>query len=211
MNTTAPALLGTHASQRCFRVFLRTLSRPGEPVALDDLEAVAAGPGALPLALADIDTAVAIVGNDEQASQICEATRSPLVPVPEAAIVALYAPTADLIGQCRRGSALAPERGAKVAIACNGFDPVLRAGPDQRGDDVGSGVAPAPGAGSVRLSLRGPGVKGSIGLSIRGVSPDVIGAVQEANRQFPEGLDTWFVSCDGNVVGVPRSNVIEVL
>ncbi len=197
---TGSLALSTHASQRCFRSLLQALANPGQLVTLEEPDAVAAGAAVIALALADIDTPVAIVGDEKLASEVSEATRAPLVPVGEARLVALLHPARQLVAQCRTGSAEAPELGAKVGLACSGLV-------------AGAGGEPGPEPNSpsgVTLVLEGPGVEGTRKVFIEGIEGDVFEAIATSNRHFPAGLDAWLVGPEGNVVGLPRSTRIEV-
>lgn len=199
--SSSPALsrhlaLSTHESQRCFRSLLEALANPGKIVRLNGREAAAAGAAVIALALADIDTPVAIAGDEKLAAEVSEATRAPLVPVAEARLVALMHPGPELVGQCQTGSAEAPELGAKVGLACS------RLAPAEEG-------APVP-AGAVELVLKGPGVPGARRLLVEGIGRDVFDAIAGANRDFPAGFDAWLVNPEGEVVGLPRSARIEV-
>jgi alpha-D-ribose 1-methylphosphonate 5-triphosphate synthase subunit PhnH len=189
-------VLSTHASQRCFRSLLDALAHPGKLVTLTEPEAVAAGAAVIALALADIETPVAVAGDEERAADVSEATRAPLVPVAEARLVALLHPTAELVGQCQTGSAEAPEHGSKVGLGCSRLTPA-------------EADAPAP-PGAVKLVLEGPGVPGTRRLFVEGIGRDVFDAVARANRDFPAGLDAWLVSAEGVVVGLPRSTRVEM-
>jgi alpha-D-ribose 1-methylphosphonate 5-triphosphate synthase subunit PhnH len=207
--------LPTHASQRCFRSLLEALANPGQVVTLEEPEAVAAGAAVIPLALADIDTPVAIVGNEILASEVSEATRAPLVPVAEARLVALLRPAPQLVGQCQTGSAEAPELGAKVGLACSRLVDGApdKPAPDEPAPDepAPDGPAPQPAAvPSVMLVLEGPGVEGARNVLVEGIGQDVFETISMANRHFPAGLDAWLVDTEGHVVGLPRSTRIEV-
>jgi alpha-D-ribose 1-methylphosphonate 5-triphosphate synthase subunit PhnH len=193
--------LSTHASQRCFRSLLQALANPGQVVTLEEPDAVAASAAVIPLALADIDTPVAVVGDEQLASEVSEATRAPLVPVGEARLVALLHPARQLVGQCQTGSAEAPELGAKVGLACTR----LAAG---QGEE--RALRPASLSG-VTIVLEGPGVEGTRNVSVEGIDRDVFEAIAAANRHFPAGLDAWLVDTEGHVVGLPRSTRTEVL
>jgi alpha-D-ribose 1-methylphosphonate 5-triphosphate synthase subunit PhnH len=188
--------LSTHASQRCFRSLLDAMANPGKVVTLNEPETVAASAAVVALALADIDTPMAIAGDEELAADVSEATRAPLVPVSEARLVALLHPSPELVGQCQTGSAEAPERGAKVGLRCSRVVP------------AGTRL-PAP-SGGVTLVLEGPGVPGTRRLVVEGLGRDVFDAVARANKDFPIGLDAWLVSMEGDLVGLPRSTRFEV-
>jgi alpha-D-ribose 1-methylphosphonate 5-triphosphate synthase subunit PhnH len=212
---TGSLVLGVHASQRTFRSLLDSLANPGKVLYLHEPAAVAAGAGVVALALADIDTPVAIVGDEELAAEVSESTRAPLVPVSEARLVGLVQPTAELVRQCPKGSALAPELGAKVGMACTR----LAADPQRAGEQLtggqSAGTAQAAlglgGVGNVVLQLRGPGVDGTRRVLVEGAGRELFEALSGANSAFPVGIDTWLVDKEGRLVGLPRSTTIEVV
>ena len=194
---TAPAAqrLSPFTSQAVFRVLLASLAQPGRVFQLPEaimrprtgLEAdQAVGPGIVPLALAVIGSKIAVPRAPDWAARICQATGASDADVPEASLVALYAPIdATAISELRRGSATAPEEGAKVGLAC---DTLIAGGP-----------------GDVTLELSGPGMPGRTRLGVDGVSRDVFDALRAVNGAFPAGIDTWLVDKRGQVAGLPRS------
>jgi len=66
---------------------------------------------------------------------------------------------------------------------------------------------------SLKLSLEGPGIDGIATLYVRGVSPDLLLALQARNAEFPLGLDTilTFVDSSGNpcVAALPRTTRVS--
>jgi len=105
-------------SQAVFRVLLESLARPGRvfqlPAQSDEV-----GPGIVPLALAVIGSKVAVAGAPEWPARICRATGAQPAGFEEASLVAIYGTAeAETITRLRRGSAAAPEDGAKVGLAC---------------------------------------------------------------------------------------------
>ncbi len=66
---------------------------------------------------------------------------------------------------------------------------------------------------ALKLSLEGPGVNGTTALYVRGVSPDLLLALQARNAEFPLGLDTilTFVDASGNpcVAALPRTTRVS--
>jgi alpha-D-ribose 1-methylphosphonate 5-triphosphate synthase subunit PhnH len=195
--SAAPAAqrLSPLTSQAVFRVLLGSLAQPGRVFQLP--EAVAwpetgpegaplIGPGIVPLALAVIGSKIAVAGAPEWEARICQATGAVAADIAEAALAALYQPTDPaLIWQLRRGSAGAPEDGAKVGLGC---DTLIANGP-----------------GEVTLELSGPGVPGHIRLGVDGVSSDTFDALRAVNTAFPAGVDAWLVDMRGQIAGLPRS------
>jgi alpha-D-ribose 1-methylphosphonate 5-triphosphate synthase subunit PhnH len=187
--TAPPALLArldALRSQAAFRVLLDAISRPGT---IHRLPAPWGG-AIVPLALAEVETTIAVVGDDDRAEQVRRATGATFAPLDEAELVACDGrQAAATVARLRRGSGLAPELGAKVGIDCR----ALR-----------------PDAGEVTLALRGPGVPGRAGLGVDGVPPGFFRGLAAANRDAPAGIDVWLVDRDGWVAALPRTCHVEV-
>jgi alpha-D-ribose 1-methylphosphonate 5-triphosphate synthase subunit PhnH len=180
------------ASAAVFRVLLQSLARPGSVLQLPATSSGPAagepGPGIVPLALAVIGATVAVVEGPPRGWQarICRATGASAAAIDDASLVAIYGTTdAGTISRLRRGSASAPEDGAKVGLACSGL---TEGGP-----------------GDVTLEISGPGVPGRARLGVDGVDREVFGALRAANSMFPAGVDVWLVDERGQVAGLPRS------
>jgi len=183
--------LDTFTSQRTFRALLTACAHPGRLVTLpDEVLTTRPAPLAVPLALADLGHRVAVVGTDSDrwGAHLTAATSCPLVPAEHAdLVVVLDGPTASLVGTLRRGSALAPEQGCRLVVACT-----------------------LDGDGGVSLALRGPGVPSVTNVRVGGVPRDVFEALADANRGFPAGIDTFLVTEGGHVAALPRSTTLEV-
>ncbi|HEY1734396.1 MAG TPA: phosphonate C-P lyase system protein PhnH [Acidimicrobiales bacterium] len=170
-------------SQAMFRLLLETLSRPGT---VGQLPLPGLGAAAVALALADVETSVAVCGDELWAERIVRATGASVATPEEAELVACCGPTdAAALRRLPRGTALAPELGAKVGIDCRH----LHAGT----------------AGETTLTLSGPGVPASTTLGVDGLGSDVFDAVRSANADFPAGIDVWLIDDDGRIAGLPRT------
>jgi alpha-D-ribose 1-methylphosphonate 5-triphosphate synthase subunit PhnH len=182
---TASDRLAPLMSQAVFRVLLESLARPGRvfqlPTVGDEV-----GPGIVPLALAVVGSKVAVAGAPEWQARICRATGAQPAGIEEASLVAIYGTAeTETITRLRRGSAEAPEDGAKVGLAC--------------------GALTEAGAAETTIELKGPGVPGRTLLGVDGVGREVFDALREANARFPAGVDVWLVDERGRVAGLPRS------
>jgi alpha-D-ribose 1-methylphosphonate 5-triphosphate synthase subunit PhnH len=182
--------LTPRASQAVFRVLLDSLAHPGQVLTLPEPEA---GPGIVPLALAVVGSRVAVLGDPVLQQAVCRATGAHPAAAEDASLVAICeaADAAAAIPCLRRGSALAPEDGAKVGLACRRLS--------------------ADGSGEVTLELSGPGVPGQATLGVDGLGAAAFGALREANALFPAGIDVWLVDTSGQLAGLPRSARLVVV
>jgi alpha-D-ribose 1-methylphosphonate 5-triphosphate synthase subunit PhnH len=176
-------------SQQVFRQILQAMSRPGQIVVLDPLPAAPAGLHrasiALCLALLDHDTPLWL-GDSVPAKarqHIAFHTGAPPAEMAAAAF-ALIADGNALpdLSLLPRGDAEYPERGATLIIQVAGFD------------------------GSRQHVLRGPGIDGTMELSVRGLSDNFWSVFAANQHRFPLGFDTILVH-DSSVVALPRSIV----
>ncbi|MGH9113290.1 MAG: phosphonate C-P lyase system protein PhnH [Acidimicrobiales bacterium] len=202
---TARARLGHRGSQLLFRSLLDALAHPGLPTRLPDDVAPGLPPALVTvLALADVDVPVAIIGDDRPSARHDEsaggwadvvrtATGAAAAPLALAEmIVALRPPTPAEVLALERGAPDAPERGARLFVACSTLRPGRAGGP------------------GVRVGIVGPGVPGTRSFAVVGVDAPALVAVADANRHYPAGIDTWLVASDGHVVGIPRSSRLSI-
>ncbi|MEM8621410.1 MAG: phosphonate C-P lyase system protein PhnH [Actinomycetota bacterium] len=199
----AHARLSGTASLRIFRALLDAASRPGTiarlPGRRDDIPAVLYPA----LALVDLDHRVAVLGDgadSEWPALVCAATGASADDGPDGighadVVVYVRPPTPDEITTLRRGTASAPEQGARLVVAARA---------------ISEEPPPVDGSGA-SVELRGPGVAGSRTVAVDGIGDDVFAALADVNRDFPAGVDTWIVADDGSVVAVPRSTRLERL
>ena len=201
----ADARLDASVSLAVFRTALAAMARPGRVERLPDAAPDSlAAPLLVPLALADLEVAVAVLdhpaddraGSGPWAELLRAATGARLVDELVAAdlVVARRAPTPFEISTLRTGDALAPEKGARLVLACA----ALRACDHEPHD------------GEVQLRLTGPGAASGRTVCVGGVEPAVFAALRESNRDFPAGVDTWLVADDRSVIALPRSARIEM-
>jgi alpha-D-ribose 1-methylphosphonate 5-triphosphate synthase subunit PhnH len=182
-------------AQADFRALLNVLSRPGV------LDAVGRGDGPAVLAvaagLADVEVPTAVLtapGDEHWERALHLGTSAPPAPPHEARmVVALRPPTAAEIATLTKGDALHPEFGTRLLIAVEGLSQA-------------AGNVP----GEVVLTLSGPGVPGTRRLRVSGLARAVFEALVEANADFPAGIDTFLVTPDGTVAGLPRSTRVEI-
>ncbi|MGE0879088.1 MAG: phosphonate C-P lyase system protein PhnH [Acidimicrobiia bacterium] len=194
----APALeiLDSSSAQQVFRTLLDTLAQPGTVKQLTGDLGWSRNSALLPvLCLADIETSLHVITDDPVlASATLGATDAKAAAIEEADIVvALRAITAEQIGRIKRGSAAAPENGARVVLACHALgDPGVI-------DETG-----------VELALRGPGVDGIRVLKVAGLDRQVFEAIARANDRFPCGIDVHLITPTGLVAALSRSTTIDM-
>ncbi len=200
------AALDADASLRVFRTLLDTLANPGRLHAIEQR-----APGGLPavalpaLSLADLEVAVSVIGDFDSASPnvataIRRSTGARIVSDLADAdmVVAVRVPALADIEQIRRGSATAPERGARLCLSCERLtaDVASVADVDDR---------------VVRVWVSGPGAMRGRLFGVAGIPGEIFETLAAVNRGHPAGVDTWIVADDGVIVGIPRSCRIEVV
>jgi len=179
-----------HDSRAGFRACLEAFSRPGIAIDgaprphLSDDRAEDAAAGVL-LSLLDPGLALAAAGGaatSELASRLRELTGAVDAPVEEADFVLAGAGRApDVATRARRGSALAPDRGATLVVV--------------------SGMGER-----CEAELNGPGVAGTFAVEVPLTAAD-LAALERANAAPPQGVDVIATAADGSLVGLPRSVV----
>jgi alpha-D-ribose 1-methylphosphonate 5-triphosphate synthase subunit PhnH len=192
------AALSPALSRQVFRAVLDALARPGAPARLP-VTAVprssdAAGLPAvlLPiLALADLGTGICVLDPADTPTRWGEvlgtATSAPQVPLERARLVAALRPiTPAEVGALHRGTPMAPEDAALVAV------PVL-------------GLAGGP----RRWLLSGPGVPGRRAVAPSGVPDGFVSARADVVQRYPSGIDVLLIAPDGRLVGLPRGTTVE--
>lgn len=135
-------------AQQVFRAVLDALSRPGQECHIPVLAGPECGipdPALLPLlALADLETPVALLGGREWVEPVATVTSAPVVDSRAARIVAALRPvTVDELNGLRRGTPATPEDAALVTLAV----PALTGGPDVRisGPGIRADIVITPG------------------------------------------------------------------
>ncbi|HWN36031.1 MAG TPA: phosphonate C-P lyase system protein PhnH [Pseudonocardia sp.] len=201
------AALSPAVSRRVFRAVLDALARPGEPARLpvpaaepprsgspsDAMSSATQPPAVLVpiLALADLGTGIHVLDRLEAptswADALATATSAPVVPLERARLVGALRPvTPAEVGALCRGSALAPEEAALLAVP----------------------VADLAG-GPVRWVLSGPGVPGRAAIAPSGVPAGFLAARAAAVHRYPTGIDVLLVAPDGRLLGLPRGTRVE--
>jgi alpha-D-ribose 1-methylphosphonate 5-triphosphate synthase subunit PhnH len=190
-------------SHEVFRSMLDSLSRPGTISQLTALESVEVPRCIIPLlAIVDVETRFAVIDNISTSLNWTEligsATGAPPASLAESSwVVAFSEPTRDNMEDLPRGSALAPERGCGLVVACA----LLSEGFDQ-GDATQE---------STSIALTGPGVDGQKIVTISGISNYFFESLCDLNGSFPAGVDVWMVDQSGQILALSRSTQISIL
>ena len=190
-------------SHEVFRSMLDSLSRPGTISQLTALQSVDVPRCIIPLlAIVDVETRFAVIDNISTSLNWTEligsATGAPPASLAESSwVVAFSEPTRDNMEDLPRGSALAPERGCGLVVACallsEGFD---------HGDATQE---------STSIALTGPGVDGQKIVTISGISNYFFESLCDLNGSFPAGVDVWMVDQSGQILALSRSTQISIL
>lgn len=142
--------------------------------------------GMADLVLALVDRECRVMVDDPALARLVATTGAALVPAPQADHAFCLAADSALavLAALPAGSALYPDQGATLVLPAR----------------LGQG-------GKVRLS--GPGVDGTLEISLAGL-PEGFFAARALRCRYPEGIDIVFV--DGRrVMSLPRSTTVEVL
>lgn len=187
--------LDADQSQRSFHVFLQAIAEPGSIHRLDvsHLAAGVPAPAMLALTLADVEVAINVDGDASSplGRLLCETTGARSTDTEDADLVILTGPDTDVVARCDPGTALVPERGTRLAVRVDA-------------------VRTDPRPGDLVVTLAGPGVPGSRTLGLAGVPGELLHRLAEANAAFPAGLDTWFISDEGDTCALPRSTQLTI-
>jgi len=179
--------LNSRQSSLVFRALLQSLASPGETFSLPAELCSAVPARALPLlALVDIETTFCAPEDADLELSVASLTGSRVV-APELAQFALCAtpPSHTFVSRLQRGNASQPERGCKLII----------------------GLHPDVAVASVTLS--GPGVRPGTTIAADSQLSNFIAARNTVVAEPPSGIDCWFVSPDGRLVGLPRTTRAE--
>lgn len=179
-----------HDAQTVFRCALTALSRPGQWATVPHLPPAPAplspAAAALILTLADMDTPLwldPLLSTPEVTDWVRFHTGAPLVSLPEQAAFAVIADGAALTALDRfsLGTAEAPDLAATLIVQ----------------------LPPQPEDADAR-TLTGPGIDGSLSLTVYGL-PDAFWAERETFASlFPQGVDVLLTTRDA-VCGLPRT------
>lgn len=171
-----------------FRVILQAMSHPGKVYPLPDF------PGSAPVAvellgcLMDNETSFAVLGDPDLESALALHIGSRAVS-PEMAdfILVALGSGCEKMADLRRGSLEYPDSGATIVY-------LVAALSEENGN----------------IALTGPGIDGTVSLSIDGISLKEVVRLKEMNNDFPLGVDAVFLDARGRICCIPRSSRIGV-
>ncbi len=185
-----------HDSQRMARMLIDAMARPGVvfrlPVALEapKIGFVDEVLTAALLALADRETPLALCPTlaASDLGKVLSFRNGVGVVVPQQAVFAAAADAAGacaLIGLLPLGTAERPEESATLFVAVTGW------------------------SGGGRLCLDGPGIDGSLIVSVNGPSAALWTAIADTRDDYPRGVDVVF-TCGRELMTLPRSTRITL-
>lgn len=164
-------------AQRHYRVLLDCMARPGkvgrlERVALDPPAGLHPATALVAFGLLDADTSFAVEpATVDHAAYLAANTNAHRTEVPEAQFLFTNGEApAEVLDGANCGSLLYPDTAATVLLQI-----------------VEASVEPL--TGGLKLELQGPGIPGTRTIFVRGLSEDMLLALQARNAEFPLGLD----------------------
>ena len=184
-------------AQKHFRSLLDSMARPGKINRLDDV-ALEPPPGLnhasvlVAFALLDADSTFQVVKmSPGEAAYISANTNARHCETEDANFIfAQGTEPAEFLDSAFCGTLLYPDTAATIVLQI-----------------AEASTEPLPGG--LKLALQGPGIDGKCVLFTKGLSADVLLALQARNVEFPLGLDTILTFTDrsgaGAVVGLPRT------
>lgn len=184
-------------AQKHFRVLLDSVARPGtinrfDPVLLDPPSGLNASSALVGFALMDADSTFEVVNMvQREAAYLSANTNARRADIEHANFIFAHGTEpAEFLESADCGTLLYPDTAATIVLQ------IMKA-------------SPAPLTNGLKLKLEGPGVADAATLYVRGLSADLLLALQARNAEFPLGLDSILTFVDRAglrcVVGLPRT------
>ena len=188
----------TREAQSIFRRLLDAIAWPGKIVQLDAGLSEPPEPWSSALArvartLLDAQVTFAVIGPNADAftRYVAVNTGARAADPIECDYLLTNAPFDELDVQLLRGgSPSTPEDGATLIVGCQSVD---------------DAEATSPSTGSLRLWLRGRGVRGERALDVDEPTVRLLGRVLAREDEYPLGLDVFLVAPSGEIVALPRT------
>lgn len=188
-------------SQAVFKTVLAAITRPGSierfPAPITQRIPSVLAPL---LVLADVETRINVLDTTTFVWEdaVISASGARTSSITEADLIAVPLEARDQIASvfalASPGTAFSPESATRVAIGVH----------DVRPNGTGS-------LAGVQLVLRGPGIDGERAVCIDGLSEEDVESWKRTNSRFPAGIDVWFTTDDGRVLGIPRSTHVDIV
>lgn len=189
-------------SQKIFRSLLDAFAHPGKIAKITDLQ-ITPPPGVskisagVLLALLDLEVGFAVVAGDTQQKEKIEKylmlNTGCGLKSPESADFILALDKLPPVNRIKKGSLEYPDEGATIVYCA---------------EEVNESLS---GAGSVNLTLTGPGINGKSNLALRGLDKREVLKIMEINKEFPLGADFVFTDKKESFCALPRSTkIVEV-
>lgn len=178
-----------HDTQKVFREMLGALSNPGTIRNIaEQVEKFGREEGALAIlgcAVLDNEEQMYVEKNPRLAEMIHDLTLSCESSLEEADYVFLssemnYASIQEILKNAKRGTYEDPQESATIFIYCNNFE------------------------GEEAMVLSGPGIKGVKRIMTSRYIKNILHIRQQLKIEYPLGVDLFFVTAQGELMGMPR-------
>ena len=176
--------------QQVFKQLMQAMANPGKVFSIGQNSAKIHQPAgsllAIAMTLVDSRCRFSVAGDDELAQAMHEVTLGVPTGVEEADYI--FVPQAQdmdsarpaILERAKKGTLAEPHKSAAIFIQLDS----LEGGPE--------------------ALLQGPGVDGSIAIRLPQAGQRWIEERQQMELEFPQGLELYFVTPDGELMGVPR-------
>lgn len=190
-------------AQGHYRLLLDAMARPGKINILPRMQIttppqLTSAAALIGFALLNADASFFVDGSDPEVPTrhlLVNTSAKPVDAHKADFVFATGAASPMLAESMKKGSLPYPEEGATLVL-----DVMSLATEPQGLGQEGNGLA---------LRLQGPGVAGERVLFVRGLNGSLIETVQQANIEFPLGIDLILTDGDGRMTCIPRSSRIR--
>ncbi|MFB5188995.1 phosphonate C-P lyase system protein PhnH [Alicyclobacillus fastidiosus] len=201
-----------HDTQHVYRQLVDATARPGRIYSivtvcerLFELGKRNAGLAACALALLDQEVCFSVVAKESSASILREFLRWETFSLSANSSDADYVfidcgqistvNVRELMGALNRGTLLDPHKSATAFLAVD-----VLAETTEKVDE----------AASLCMRLRGPGIDGTRHIAVIGMDSEWMFAREMVNVEYPLGIDIFLVSEAGQIIGLPRTTIVEI-
>lgn len=186
-------------AQQQFRIILDGMSRPGKINRMPQMDiepplGINKASVLIGFALLNADVSFSVASDDGAAitPYIALNTTAQPKPINEADFIFMDGLDDDaIIADAKTGTLSYPEESATLIISI-----------DEINEDALTG--------SVKLTLKGPGVETEKQVSLNGLNPEILTAIKEQNLEFPLGIDVILTDKNDRILCIPRSNRFAV-